>query len=186
MSLSRILNDEPPPARKSVSSRGGGINPSLADVSLLSSHSPVSSFPNSSSDYKLLSESSHHFLVDILTRRPLIRVPKVGIHIQVTMFRERSFLLAQEPRASSAGAYYKEDENEPISRKRRKAVVPDDDSDYNPPIVKRAPRQNPPRAKANCPKSPLIEGADPVPAAREYHQTEEERRLASSDLSDCE
>jgi DNA helicase INO80 len=35
------------------------------------------------------------------------------------------------------GAYYKEGENEPTSRKRRKAVVPDDDPDYNPPIVKR-------------------------------------------------
>jgi hypothetical protein len=30
-----------------------------------------------------------------------------------------------------------------------------------------------------------IGGADPVPAVWEYHQTEEERRLESSDLSDC-
>jgi len=31
-----------------------------------------------------------------------------------------------------------------------------------------------------------MEGTDSVPATQEYHQTEEERRLASSDLSDCE
>jgi DNA helicase INO80 len=31
-----------------------------------------------------------------------------------------------------------------------------------------------------------MEGADPAPTAQEYHQTEEERHLASSDLSDCE
>ncbi|KAG1755152.1 SNF2 family N-terminal domain-containing protein, partial [Suillus paluster] len=36
------------------------------------------------------------------------------------------------------------------------------------------------------PESPLMEGTDSAPAAREYHQTEEERRLVSSDLSDCE
>jgi DNA helicase INO80 len=31
-----------------------------------------------------------------------------------------------------------------------------------------------------------MEGTDPAPSAQEYRQTEEERRLESSDLSDCE
>jgi len=31
-----------------------------------------------------------------------------------------------------------------------------------------------------------MEGAESAPLAQAYHQTEEERRLASSDLSDCE
>ncbi|KAG1885770.1 hypothetical protein F4604DRAFT_1495285, partial [Suillus subluteus] len=45
MSLSRILNDEPPPARKSSSSRTGGIDPSLADVSPLSRATVMSPHP---------------------------------------------------------------------------------------------------------------------------------------------
>ncbi|KAG1762134.1 hypothetical protein EDD22DRAFT_1029186 [Suillus occidentalis] len=57
--------------------------------------------------------------------------------------------------------------NHPRRENLRKAVVPDDDPDYNPLIVKRATRRNPPRAKANRPESPLIERAAPAPAARE-------------------
>ncbi|KAG2137089.1 hypothetical protein DEU56DRAFT_912862 [Suillus clintonianus] len=116
------------------------------------------------------------------------------------MFRERSFLSAQEvtiilkeqegqhhppppePRASSAGAYYKEGGNEPTPRKRRKAVHPGDNPDYQHPSIKRPPRRNPPRAKANRPESPLVEGADPAPTARETTSD----ILTSSDLSDCE
>ncbi|KAG1819458.1 hypothetical protein EV424DRAFT_1617321 [Suillus variegatus] len=182
MSLSRILNDEPPPARKSVSSRGGGINPSLADVSLLSRATVLS--PHS----QTLRRSINSFgeqppLPRDYVQGEIFPLGPGGNHYSQRERDGQHQPPPPEPRASSAGAYYKEGENEPTSRKRRKAVVPDDDSDYNPPI---APRQNPPRAKANCPKSPLIEGADPAPAAREYHQTEEEQHLASSDLSDCE
>lgn len=205
MSLSRILNDEPPPARKSTSSRGGTIDHSLADVSPLSRATIMSPHP----------QTLRRSLTPLGEQPPLPRGysyqtpsyqgaggwdPYSGDYVQGEIFplgpggnyysqRDRDGQHQPpppEPRASSVGAYYKEGENEPTPRKRRKPVAPDDDPDYQPPIVKRAPRRNPPRAKANRPESPLMEGADHTPAVREYHQTEEERRLASSDLSDCE
>lgn len=205
MSLSRILNDEPPPARKSASSRGGGIDPSLADVSPLSRATVISPHP----------QTLRRSLTPLGEQPPLPRGysyqtpsyqgaggwdPYSGDYVQGEIFplgpggnyysqRERDGQHQPpppEPRASSVGAYYKEGENESTPRKRRKPVAPDDDPDYQPPIVKRAPRRNPPRSKANRPESPLMEGTDLATAAREYHQTEEERRLVSSDLSDCE
>ncbi|KAH7883708.1 SNF2 family N-terminal domain-containing protein [Phlebopus sp. FC_14] len=45
---------------------------------------------------------------------------------------------------------------------------------------------NPPRSKAVRPESPLVDGPDAIPHAHEYHHAEQERRLVSSDLSDCE
>ncbi|KAG0708995.1 SNF2 family DNA-dependent ATPase [Suillus ampliporus] len=206
MSLSRILNDEPPPARKSASSRGGGIDPSLADVSPLSRATVMSPHP----------QTLRRSLTPLGEQPPLPRGysyqtpsyqgaggwdPYSGDYVQGEIFplgpggnyypqRERDpqhHPPPPEPRAPSVGAYYKEGDNEPTPRKRRKPAPPDDDPDYQPPIVKRAPRRNPPRAKANRPESPLMDGPDSAPAAaREYLQTEEERRLASSDLSDCE
>lgn len=59
-----------------------------------------------------------------------------------------------------------------------------EDPDCFPPASKRPGlRRNPPRSKAIRPVSPQVDNSD---AFQEPRPTEEERRLASSDLSDCE
>jgi DNA helicase INO80 len=153
MSLSRILNDEPPPARK----RGAGIDPSLADVSP-HSHATVISSPHL--------QTSRRSPSPLGEQPPFPRGysyhtssyqgaggwdPYSGDYVQGEIFplgpggnyyaqRERDehhHLPPLEPRAPSVGAYYKDGENEPTPRKRRKAAPPDDDPDYQPPTAKR-------------------------------------------------
>ncbi|THH20832.1 hypothetical protein EW146_g598 [Bondarzewia mesenterica] len=70
-------------------------------------------------------------------------------------------------------------------KKRRKTT--DDDADYHPPGSRRPGlRRHPPRNKQFHMQSPATEAIDPDPVEEIYEPTEEERRLVSSDLSDCE
>ncbi|KAI0068403.1 hypothetical protein BV25DRAFT_1818814 [Artomyces pyxidatus] len=72
----------------------------------------------------------------------------------------------------------------PPKKRRRNA---DDDSDYHPPGTRRhGPRRHPPRTRQLRTQSPSAEAAESDIAEERYELTEEDRRLASSDLSDCE
>ncbi|KIJ21627.1 hypothetical protein PAXINDRAFT_95170 [Paxillus involutus ATCC 200175] len=205
MSLRRILNDEPPPPRSANPrpSRGSGIDTSLADMSPISvpptmsparprthhrSQSPPGEQPPPPRGYTYQPVSYHGAGG---------WDPYSGNYVQGDIFplgpggnyypqRELDSISSgpPEPPESTSSAYYKEGENEHASKKRRKAV--DDDPDYRPPITKRPGlRRNPPRTKAPRQET-SADGPDVSPAVAEYHQTEEERRLVSSDLSDCE
>ncbi|KIK96361.1 hypothetical protein PAXRUDRAFT_312720 [Paxillus rubicundulus Ve08.2h10] len=205
MSLRRILNDEPPPPRSANPrpSCGSGIDTSLADAS------PIS-IPATMSPARL---RTHHRSQSPLGEQPppprgytyqAVSYqgaggwdPYSGNYVQGDIFplgpggnyypqRQLDSIPSgpPEPPESISSAYYKEGENEHASKKRRKAV--DDDPDYQPPITKRPGlRRNPPRTKA-LRQETSADGPDVSPAVAEYHQTEEERRLVSSDLSDCE
>ncbi|KIJ68315.1 hypothetical protein HYDPIDRAFT_24608 [Hydnomerulius pinastri MD-312] len=206
MSLSRILNDEPPPSRGTNhgASRGSGIDASLADMS------PISNPATMSPAHHRMHHRSQSPLGEQpppprgYTYQPVSYQgaggwdPYSGNYVQGDIFplgpggnyypqREREAFSSGPPetRESSAGAYYKEGENEHALKKRRKAT--DDDPDYQPPVSKRPGlRRNPPRSKAARQESPPADGPDVAPSVAEYQQTEEERRLVSSDLSDCE
>lgn len=82
-------------------------------------------------------------------------------------------------RPDSAGAYYKDGEDDLASKRRRKPT--DEDSDYLPPVSKRPGlRRNPPRSRVVRSRSPKVENGESL------HPTGEDGRLVSSDLSDCE
>ncbi|KAF9229431.1 hypothetical protein BS17DRAFT_723199 [Gyrodon lividus] len=206
MSLSRILNDEPPPLRSANPrpSHGSGIDTSLADM--LSISNPATMSPAHA--------RTHHRSQSPLgeqpppprgyTYQPVSYQgaggwdPYSGNYVQGDIFplgpggnyysqRERDVIPSGplEPLESSSSAYYKEGENEHTAKKRRKTV--NDDPDYQPPSTKRPGlRRNPPRSKAVRQETSPADGPDVFLAVAEFHQTEEERRLLSSDLSDCE
>lgn len=70
-------------------------------------------------------------------------------------------------------------------RKKRRTGVVTEDQEYQPPGTKRrTPRRNPPRGKQS---QPAIEPQEIEPPSEQIYRepTEEERRLASSDLEDC-
>ncbi|KAI0051741.1 hypothetical protein FA95DRAFT_1511796 [Auriscalpium vulgare] len=74
-------------------------------------------------------------------------------------------------------------DGQPALKKRKR--IADDDGDYHPPGTRRhGPRRHPPRTRQIRTESPG--GADSEPAADAYEPTEDDRRLVSSDLSDCE
>ncbi|KAG1716542.1 hypothetical protein ID866_594 [Astraeus odoratus] len=207
MSLKRILNDEPPPSlparhTNAGPSRASGPDHPYADISPVPRPAAVSP-PHT--------RAHHHHSQSPLADQPPPRrgyeyqpAPYPGAggwdpysdnYVQGDIFplgpggsyypqRERETFPSgpSDSHPDSAGAYYRDTENDHASKRRRRAM--DDDSDYTPPASKRPGlRRNPPRSKAPRPGSPQ---ADHGEAFHEYHPTEEERRLASSDLSDCE
>ncbi|KAH7931126.1 hypothetical protein BV22DRAFT_1137807 [Leucogyrophana mollusca] len=178
MSLSRILNDEPPPQRltSTGASRGPGTDALSTDMSPRSNAAAMSP-PRPQPSHRSPSPGGEQPPPPRgYTYQPVAYQgaggwdPYTGDWVQGDIFplgpggnyypqREREgrqSVPPQETRATSVGAYYKEGESEALPRKRRKAA--EEDSDYHPPGTKRL----------------------------DYHPTEEERRLASSDLSDCE
>ncbi|KAF9240898.1 P-loop containing nucleoside triphosphate hydrolase protein [Melanogaster broomeanus] len=204
MSLSRILNDEPPPPRTNHGpSRGPAIDVSLADMSPISNPATMSP-THSRTHHRSQSPGEQPPPPRGYTYQPVSYQgvggwdPYSGKYVQGDIFplgpggnyylqRERDAISSGPPEQleTSSSAYYKEGENEHASKKRRKA--PEQDADYQPPTSKRPGlRRNPPRSKAARQGSYTADGPDASPAIAEYHQTEEERRLISSDLSDCE
>lgn len=82
--------------------------------------------------------------------------------------------------------YAKNDEPNSVNKKRKRAA--NDDGDYRPPSGRRhGSRRQPPRGRHVRAQSPPLDSSEPETAAPALHEpTEEELRVASSDLSDCE
>lgn len=204
MSLKRILNDEPPPhslahlhSAPAGPSRVAAVDHTFTDVTPTPSSAVISphTHPNHHGQSPHPEQPPPH---RGYAYQPVSYQgaggwdPYSGNYVQGDIFplgpggnyyphRER-----EEPppgpahtRPDSAGAYYRDGEEDLASKRRRKAM--DDDSDYLPPASKRPGlRRNPPRSKVVRSRSPQVENGESL------HPTEEERRLVSSDLSDCE
>ncbi|KAG8219916.1 SNF2 family DNA-dependent ATPase [Butyriboletus roseoflavus] len=206
MSLSRILNDPPPPARAalSVPPRASAIDTPLPDMSPVSNPVPVSPVHPRQHHQSQSPLEDHPPPPRGYTYQPVSYQgsggwdPYSGNYVQGDIFplgpggnyypqREVAATPSgpREPLEGPLGAYYKEDENDHASKKRRKAV--DDDPDYQPPGSRRPGlRRNPPRSKAARQENSPSDSLDVFLATTEHHQTDDDRRLVSSDLSDSE
>lgn len=156
MSLSRILNDPPPPPRvaPSAPSRASAVDTPLPDMS------PVSNPPPASPAHPRQRHQSQSPLGDHpppprgYTYQPVSYQgaggwdPYSGNYVQGNIFplgpggnyypqREAGVTPSgpPEPLDGSVGAYYSQSENDHATKKRRKTV--DDDPDYQPPASRR-------------------------------------------------
>ncbi|TFY83775.1 hypothetical protein EWM64_g245 [Hericium alpestre] len=207
MSLSRILNDDlppmntPPAPSQPAYSAGSGPDPALMDRPLDTVRSP--SPPRRRSHNKRGSEGQA--LPQAHTFQPVAyqasgawdphsgewvqgEVSPVGPNVSFFSERGQSPLSPKEYHPAPSNITFVNEEGPDLAqsppKKRRKGA--DDDGDYRPPGTRRSSRRYPPRNKQILTQSPPVDMVDHSPAETRYEPTEEERRLASSDLSDCE
>ncbi|KAF8559204.1 hypothetical protein OG21DRAFT_707459 [Imleria badia] len=183
MSLSRILNDPPPPPRAPPEPPSAIDTPPSSDSPLNPRQSP----PPRRYSYQPVSYqgaggwdpySGNYVQGDIFPLGP-------GGNYYPQRDLAPTSSVPPEPLDASVGAYYKEGESDHGSKKRRKAAA--DDPDYHPPATRRPGlRRNPPRSKAARQEHSPSDNIDVFPLVVEHHQTDQDRRLVSSDLSDCE
>ena len=156
MSLSRILNDAPPPPRAAPSGPPRAIDTPLPDMSPVSNPVPVSPVHPRQHRQSQSPLGDHPPPPRGYSYQPVSYQgaggwdPYSGNYVQGDIFplgpggnyypqREVGATPSgpSEPLDGPVGAYYKEgeDENEHASKKRRKAT--DDDPDYQPPVSRR-------------------------------------------------
>ncbi|KAA1468168.1 hypothetical protein DENSPDRAFT_833380 [Dentipellis sp. KUC8613] len=97
-----------------------------------------------------------------------------------TLYTEHARSLSESSLTKQDGR----DTSQSPPKKRKKNM--DDDADYRPPGTRRGLRRYPPRNKQVRAQSPVLEVHEQPSVEEQYEPTEEDRRLTSSDLSDCE
>ncbi|KAI0307777.1 SNF2 family N-terminal domain-containing protein [Multifurca ochricompacta] len=202
MSLSRILNDHPAPAPATVTSVPVSqvfSNPPPPNSLIPSRHDPSPSPPFPSRSQTPLSRQVQSSPAQ--ERRTNDFAPRSGGHQDTSAWDPDTREWRQSSRPWNGNTemhrevspssiqdyrYGKNEEPNAVHKKRKRAV--DDDGDYRPPSTRRhASRRQPPRGRHIRAQSPPLDSSEPevvAPALRE--PTEEELRLVSSDLSDCE
>ncbi|KAI0961394.1 hypothetical protein AcV7_000503 [Taiwanofungus camphoratus] len=189
MSLKHILNDEPSsPPHISAPSARTPVSTSSIDPALMRRSPPTTTMsPHPQTQHYAQSRSQHDF------EQP---PPPRGFTYQPVAYQgagggnyypDREEPSSLSPPLSNGGqtvTRFKDGYIESNGRKKRK--IADDDEDYHPPGQKRQSRRYPPRTRQqHRNQTPAAEVAEPL--GEDYsEQNEEELRLASSDLEDCE
>ncbi|KAH9019839.1 SNF2 family DNA-dependent ATPase [Lactarius pseudohatsudake] len=199
MSLSRILNDHPshPPVQPplplsqvfNVSQPNTLISPH-PDRSLSPSFPPRSQTPTSRQ--ALSSPALDHPSADFASRPSSHQDvagwdPDTGDWRHSSRPRNGNTDIQREgsPNSVQDSHYSKNEEPNSVNKKRKRGA--NDDGDYRPPTSRRhGSRRQPPRGRVRA-QSPPLDSSEPETAAPALHEpTEEDLRIASSDLSDCE
>ncbi|KAI0318480.1 SNF2 family N-terminal domain-containing protein [Amylostereum chailletii] len=188
MSLSRILNDSPPSSatpNEPPPSVSRDSSPVPADVAVANGADHLSSHPPTPPLQPLADATpqEERILDSALEDQPSQSAPYQALGNDPRSENEEEQQAAASPKEPSVPLDAQDLDATP-SKKRRKAA--NDDGDYRPPGTRRSLRRQSARLRRPRTESPAVAESPEPEAEGEREPTEEERRLASSDLDDCE